>query len=119
MAACELARRGSVGERETLGCRAPRAHAECKTTMALMRERARFAMRLPAADTSLRHAQAMQLECGGLLGLAHALGVQAVPPDVRALLVGAHVRHGSLAELPWDEVVRTMRGWAPRRRRRG
>ncbi|MBI3155835.1 MAG: hypothetical protein HYZ20_10530 [Burkholderiales bacterium] len=116
-AACELARRGSVGERETVECRAPAAHANCETMVALMRERARFALRLPAADAPLRHAQAMQLECGGILGLARALGAPATPPEVHALVLHAQQRHGSLAELPWDEVVGAMRAWAPRRRR--
>lgn len=124
-AACALARRGSIGERETVGCRAPQAHARCTVLAGLMRERARFALRLPAADQPLRHAQAMRLECGGLQGLAQVL--QTAPaaagdvprPDVDALLDLAQQRHASLADLGWDQIVGAMRVWSPRRRRPG
>lgn len=122
---CALARRGSIGERETVGCRAPQAHARCAELAGLMRARARFALRLPAADQPLRHAQAMRLECGGLRGLAQAL--QTAPavagdgprPDVHALLDLAQQRHGSLDDLAWEQIVGAMRAWAPRRRRPG
>lgn len=122
---CELARRGSIGERETVGCRVPQAHAGCAALAALMRERARFALRLPAPDRPLRHAQAMRIECGGLQGLARALGAEpaeggeAPLADVHALVGLAQQRHGSLADLAWDGIVGAMRTWAPRRRRPG
>jgi hypothetical protein len=124
-AGCGLVRRGSVGERETVGCRAPQAHARCAALAALMRERARFALRLPAPDQPLRHAQAMRIECGGLQGLARTLGAapadggDAPLADVNALVDVAQQRHGSLADLAWDGIVGAMRAWAPRRRRPG
>lgn len=122
-AGCGLVRRGSVGERETVGCRAPQAHARCAALAALMRERARFALRLPAPDQPLRHAQAMRIECGGLQGLTRTLGAapadggDAPLADVNALVEAAQQRHGSLADLAWDQIVGAMRTWAPRRRR--
>lgn len=72
-ASCPLAQRRSVGERELLECRSPVARTNCDTLAALMRERARFALRLPAPSEPLMHAQAMRLQCGGLAGLQQVL----------------------------------------------
>lgn len=138
-ASCELARRCSIGEREAVVCPSPVAHANCATLAALMHERARFALRLPAPDTPLMHAQAMRLQCGGLAGLRQALDpagagpdaaaaasqAAGVPspqppppgPDVHALVGLAQQRHGSLMALPWEAIVAAMRAWTPRRRR--
>lgn len=137
-ASCTLARRRSVGEREAVACPSPVAHANCDTLAALMHERARFALRLPAPATPLMHAQAMRLQCGGLAGLQQSLGPAATgraaagpttetasaraapaaaPPDVHALVGLAQQRHGSLTALPWEAIVAAMRAWAPRRRR--
>lgn len=114
-AGCALARRRSVGEREAVECASPVAHMNCETLAALMRERARFALRLPGAQAPLMHAQALRLQCGGLAGLAQVL--QTDPRDVHVLVGLAQARHGALAELPWDGVVAALRAWAPRRRR--
>jgi hypothetical protein len=125
-----LVRRRSVGEREAVACPSPTAHANCDTLAALMHERARFALRLPAPGLPLMHAQAMRLQCGGLAGLRRALAPappgpagQAGPsvandvPDVHALVGLAQQRHGSLTALPWEAIVASMRAWTPRRRR--
>ncbi len=131
-ASCALARRRSIGEREAVACPSPVAHANCDTLAALMHERARFALRLPAPGMPLMHAQAMRLQCGGLAGLRRALDPAASAPeataaasashpaalpDVHTLVGLAQQRHGSLTALPWEAIVAAMRAWAPRRRR--
>jgi hypothetical protein len=113
-AACGLAARRSVGERELLECSSPPARINCSLLAALMHERARFALRLPRAGEPLMHAQALRLHCGGLAGLRAALGD--AEADVHALVALAQQRHGSLADLPWEPLVAAMRDWAPRRR---
>jgi len=115
-AACELAVRRSLGERELIECGSPVARLNCETLAALLHERARFALRLPAPGHPLMHAQALRLHCGGLQGLQQALATQTV--DVHAMVGLAHERHGSLTDLPWDRVVRQISQWQPRMRRR-
>lgn len=116
-ASCELARRGSVGEGDTLVCTSPVALVNCGTLMALMRERAAFRLRLPRPPAPLVHAKALQLQCGGLAALRHAL--QAGTADVHGLVGEAQERHGSLMELPWHDLVEAMAAWQPRRRFKG
>jgi len=113
-AVCELAARHPLGEREVVVCRSAVARTNCSTLAALLHERARFALKLPRPGRPLLHAQAMRLHCGGIVGLQRALG--AAVADVHELVATAHERHGSLAGLPWDQIVGTLAAWLPRRR---
>ncbi len=116
-AACEMARRDSLGEREVVVCRSPVARTNCDTLAALLHERARFALKLPRPGQPLLHAQMMRLHCGGIVGLQQALGADHA--DVHRLVAQAHERHGSLTDLPWGQVVAALVAWQPRRRRGG
>lgn len=120
-AACECVARRTLGEREVLECTQPVARNNCSLLRALMRERARFALKLPPGTAPLVHAQVLRLQCGGLLGLQQALaaGHSDVHPDVHRLVGEAQARHGSLMALPWEPIVAAMRAWQPRRRRPG
>lgn len=115
-ASCEVSARRSLGERELLECTSPVARMNCGTLAALLHERARFALRLPAPGHPLMHAQALRLHCGGLRGLQLVLAAERA--DVHSMVVTAQQRHGSLTELPWDSIVREVIGWLPRVRRR-
>ncbi len=113
-AECELARRHAVVEREVVACTSPTARTNCATLAALQRERASFALRLPRPGEPLAHAKAMQLQCGGLLGLRNALGAPSA--DVHRLVLQAHAHSMSLLDLPWDRIVRDIASWQARRR---
>ena len=73
-AGCTLARRESVGERAVVECSSPPARLNCGTLAALLRERARFVLRLPPDGRPLLHQQALRLQCGGLAALQATLG---------------------------------------------
>lgn len=114
-AVCELATRRSLAERELVECGSPVARTNCGTLAALMHERARLALKLPRPELPLIHAQALRLHCGGLDGLRQALDPAC--HDVHRLVGQAHVRHGSLTDLPWDVIVAHVVAWQPRGRR--
>jgi len=113
-AGCELSSRRVRGEMEGFECTSPVARINCATLAALMRERSRFALRLPAAGRPLMHQQAMRLQCGGLAALRETLG--AAERDVHRLVVNAREQHASFAELPWEPLVAAIAAWAPRKR---
>lgn len=115
-AVCELSHRLALAERDQLLCSHPVARTNCATLAALLHERARFALRLPPPGRPLVHAQVMRLQCGGLAGLQHSL--QAVEPDVHRMVGQAQSRHGSLADLPFEQLVQAIVAWQPRRRGR-
>jgi hypothetical protein len=113
-AACALAQRHDLGERAGIGCASPVALTNCSTLAALLRERARFALRLPAQDRPITHLQALRLQSGGVAAIRQALGAPAA--DVHDLVALGQARHGSLTGLPWESIVRALAGWQPRRR---
>lgn len=112
---CECARRGIEGERMRIGCAVPTSHANCALLADLVHERARFALRL-AVGAPLTHAQALRLQSGALAALATVLDDPG--DDVHRRVVMAQQRFGSLAELPWSELVAALAAWRPPARRR-
>jgi hypothetical protein len=116
-ARCEHAAREAWGEQLTVECSSPVAHMNCTTLVALLHERARFALRLPPPGRPVMHAQALRLQCGGLAALRQLLGDD--EPDAHRLLARAQQRHGSLTELPWADLVSALAAWQPARRQRG
>jgi hypothetical protein len=115
-ALCELAARRTLGERDIIECASPVARTNCSTLGALLHERARFALRLPPPGHPVVHAQALRLQCGGLLGLQRALGAEQA--NVHRMVGAAHERYGSLAEVPWEAIVDVIRAWQSHRPRR-
>lgn len=113
---CGLAQRRCVGERELLECGSPVARINCQTLAALLHERSRFALRLPPPGRPLMHVHALRLQCGGLAALRQWL--RPAGTDVHAMVRQAQHEHGSLTELPWDQLVPVLAAWEPPRRRR-
>jgi len=117
---CECALRRQVGEASVVDCGSPVAHHNCATLAALLHERARFALKLPPAGRLVMHAQALRLQCGGLQALQRHLGAapdhDEGPADVHRMVHAAQQRHGSLAGLPWADLVTLTAQWTPRRR---
>jgi len=122
-AGCECARRSAVGERLVVECVSPPARTNCATLLELLRERSRFALKLPASGAAITHLQSMRLQCGGLMAMqslftaTEPAGPASPVGDVHRLLLAARDRHASLTELPWATLVRRLAAWQPARRR--
>jgi hypothetical protein len=118
--ACPLAAMALEGEAERPRCASPVANTNCRTLHALLRERATFALRLPPPASPLTHAAELRLQCGGLLGLAAALGeAPRAPADIHALVARAQSAFGGLADIPFEPVVAAMARWKGRPRAAG
>lgn len=116
--ACELATRFSVAEQMGVNCRSDIARNNCATLQALMRERARFALKVTAASDNLPFGKEMKVMIGGLRGLQ---GLLAVEPDagvgnIHALVRQAQEKYGSLDSLPYQELVKSIAAFQIRRR---
>ncbi len=114
--ACRLAERTLVGEREVVHCTDAAAAARCARLAQLLRERARFALRLRQPLDRLPHGVQLRIYCGGLLGLQLLLrpGAAAVD-DVDGLLRDAALRYGALEALPYEKLLAAMRAYTRRR----
>jgi hypothetical protein len=112
---CERAVRAAQGEHLAIDCDSPVAQANCHTLAALLRERSRFALKLPGPDKPLLHQQAMRLQCAGLAAIRASLAPAEL--DVHRLVALAQRTCGGLMDLPWQDIVPAMQAWEPRRRR--
>lgn len=114
---CRQAARHALAEREAIGCRSPPARADCGALSALLRERSAFALKISQKAQPLPHALTMQLQCGGLTGLAQISNAE-VADDVHALVAAAQDRYGSLSDMPWAAIVAAVVAWRGRSRHR-
>lgn len=115
-AACELARRQSVGEALHLFCASPVARSACGTLYGLLREKSAFALHLKATNRILPHAMVMKIQCGGLAGLREVVAPDTHAPDVHRLVRDATERFGSLDALPFSEIVKGVAAFQLRRK---
>lgn len=113
-AVCEFAatRHGLPGRR-TL-CTQALARAGCGELSALLIEHSRFALNSAktslSAPTSVR-ALRQRAHGGGLEALRQVLSPASSSPNVHELIQAAYASYGTLAKLPFSELVRVIRVW--------
>lgn len=120
--ACELSDRFSVAEQMGVNCRSDIARTNCTTLLALMRERARFALKVTDTSANLPFGKEMKVMVGGLIGLQGQLLTGPGPgqvDNIHALVQQAQARYGSLEALPYQELVKAITVFQPRRRAQG
>lgn len=124
---CAFAERLYVGDRELINCSMPAAHARCQDLLGRLREAARFTLQVTGGmDGGLPHDKQIRVETGGILGLeAQMHGTQPDPnacvpqlADINRLIDEAMARYGSLDAFPYSAIIRSVAGFAPRKRRR-
>lgn len=109
---CRLSIRHCIAEREVASCSDQEAEASCLKLLDLLVEKSLFALKLGGGE--IPHAKAMKIQCGGLSGIALASGSSA--EDVSALVLRAVERFGSLEELPYSEIVKSVSAFELRKR---
>lgn len=111
---CPLARRIAIAESESVTCACAEAAARCVALRDRLRAVTAFALRAPEG-VALAHAAQLRLQCGGLAGLAAAIGGSS--GDVAALAAKALGTEGAEKPFPADAIVRAVQGWSVRRSR--
>jgi hypothetical protein len=117
---CENSTRQVVAERMNAGCRSPVAAQRCHQWLGLVKERSRFTLKITDASGVLPFGKQMKVVVGGLLGLQRIVEPSADishVANVHALLDRACTRFGSIEALPFQEIVRSVQTYEPRRRR--
>ncbi len=104
-AACSMAEKHNIAEREVVACNSAEAHRCCTELRDLLRHNFTFALGRAHIDGPLPHAKEMRMQCGGLRALQFTLDGDAEVHDVAALLEGARQRYGRLADLPFSLIV--------------
>jgi hypothetical protein len=118
-AGCSQSSRVAVGERLGVVCASAVACQNCHTLLALLREHARFALKVADPKAVLPFGKEMKIMLGGLRGLRHALepgASDAAIDDIHQTVVRAQESFGSLTALPFSEIVRAIASIRPRDR---
>ena len=118
---CLCSARFYLADREGIACESATAHERCRCLITLLRENARFALKITVLDGELPHAKEIKVQNGGLLGLQRvlhpALGSDKVN-DVAGLTALGEKTYGALEQIPYQEIVKSITEFVGRRRRR-
>lgn len=121
---CSQARRFNLADREGVACTSDAANVRCRHLLEQLRRNASFALQLKAVAGPLPHAQEMKVQIGGMLGLQQVLlaGLAAAGnadrvEDIAALAGQAEQRFGTLDQLPFTEIVKSIVHFEARPRR--
>ena len=117
--ACDMATRFSIAEQMGVDCRSDIARNNCTTLLVYMRDRARFALKVTDSSAGLSFGKEMKVMLGGLIGLQQQMapqeGVSRVQ-NIHALVQQAQAVYGSLDELPYQEIVKSIAAFQGKRR---
>lgn len=117
---CSQAERFCIAEREGVQCLSEQGHENCLTTLSLLREHARFALRTNEDKAILPHGKAMRVQVGGMRGIRALVEESAedplAVPDVYTILLQAVDKYGSLEQIPYSEVMPTIAAYKSKTR---
>src|SRR5512139_728205 len=114
---CDRSRRLNLAEREAIACGDPAVRAHCMAFYQALRENALFALKVNP-DAPWPFGKEIRAECGGVRGLAEAMGAAAdETTDIAATVLQGRAHFGGHAEFPYSEIMRAVVHYEPRKRR--
>ncbi len=116
---CSCSARFYLADREGISCNAEQAHSRCQQLLPLMRENAKFVLKLTGTGDELPHAKEIKVQNGGLLGLQGILQSDAPVDsvvDIASLVVQGIRTFGSIREFPFQDIVKSINRFEGRRR---
>lgn len=119
---CCYAHRFCLADREGIACQDKTAQDICKHVLDMLRNNSLFALQLTRIDGPLPHAKEMKVQLGGLAGIKKALGVQVDTEqhieNVHETIKNMIEKFGSLDDLPYTEIARSVSEYKERKRGR-
>lgn len=122
-AGCTQAQRFFIAERTGVECTSDIALNNCRTLIKLVRENARFALKVTDTAAPMAFGKEMKIMAGGLAGLETVVhGQPQKPPgrpeirDIHGLVQQAQTQFGSLTALPYPEIMKSVAAFHLRKR---
>ena len=116
---CENAEKHNIAERETASCKSAVARENCRTLRELLHQNALFALKLTHMG-ALPYAKDIKIQCGGMLGVQRLFApeAEATSPvsNIHGLVLAAQETFGSLQDLPYSEIVKSIAAYEARRK---
>ncbi len=115
--ACSRSRKLNLAEREAIACGDAAVREHCLTFYQALHDNAQFALKINP-DAPWPFGKEIRAQCGGVRGLAEALGgVGDETTDIAATVLQGNEHFGGSAEFPYSEIMRAVVHYEPRKRR--
>lgn len=119
---CNRCKRFRLADREGASCTSPAARERCEWFLSIMRDKARFALKLTGEEEQLPFNKEIKVQTGGMLALQALLrpemeGVENID-DIHALLSLAEETYRSLDDLPYSDIMPGVVSFEGRKRRK-
>ena len=114
---CGRSQKLNLAEREAIACGDPVVREYCLAFYDALHDNAQFALKTNP-DAPWPFGKEIRAQCGGVRGLAQALGGTAdETSDIAASVLLGCERFGDCAEFPYSEIMRAVVHYEPRKRR--
>ena len=114
---CGRSRKLNLAEREAIACGDPAVREHCITFYNALHDNAQFALKINP-DAPWPFGKEIRAQCGGVRGLAVALGeIGDGNADIATTVLQGIQRFGGCAEFPYSEIMRAVVHYEPRKRR--
>jgi len=119
-ARCDYSRHFWLADREGYTCKSEESSAKCRGLLEKLRENSRFILKLQQAGDKLPHNMEIRVQAGGLSGIQQLLtpGQQNNIEDIHALIERAEAEFGSLEQMPYNQIVQSIRRYQGRKSRK-
>jgi hypothetical protein len=109
-----------LADRECVGCKNKQAWQNCRNFLALLRENAKFALKLPEADGSpLPHGKEIKVQNGSIIGLHKLFNLaETDKPYINELLKQALTKYQTFDNLPLDQLMQSIVNFKARETRK-
>jgi hypothetical protein len=118
---CAHAQRFLLAGRDGVGCKSPPHQEGCSELLALLRDKARFALHLTNANGPLPHNKEMRVQVGGVLGLKRLLEPSnkedSEIADISHVVSEAHKQFHSVESLPFEVIIQSILTFKGRKKR--
>ncbi len=115
---CQRARKLNLAEREAIACGDPAVREHCLTFYNALHDNAQFALKINP-DAPWPFGKEIRAQCGGVRGLAVALGAEGNEnTDVAETVLRALDALGTCEQFPYSQIMRVVVHYEPRKRRK-
>ena len=115
---CQRARKINLAEREAIACGDPAVREHCINFYHALHDNAQFALKINP-DAPWPFGKEIRAQCGGVRGLAVALGADGDEnTEVANTVLRALDQLGSSEQFPYSQIMRAVVHYEPRKRRK-
>lgn len=115
---CGRSRKLNLAEREAIACGDPAVREHCITLYNALHDNAQFALKINP-DAPWPFGKEIRAQCGGVRGLAEAMGAAGdETTDTAETVLQALKGFGSHEQFPYSQIMRAVVHYEPRKRRK-